>query len=629
MSAGKTETFPVIDYQTRQIVYIAKENIFTENISINYDIVETTKSDEKLGRYTLSWFDIINNMTKPFTLTYQPLIYINKITNSPAKKYMESTHILLLNSYNYDVKPLDYEDGLLLFGYSTKSYNNLGEIENTNLYSKGAISSETQSMTNILDHLIDEQPDYILRKFFYVTCDMWQKVCKPLFFKEIFSEPNKEKRPSNYIEDDDDESSELMGYSIGPKQLKNILKNYKNKGVETIPDIDFMHDVGTKEYVRHMKHFMLPDTFVYPDDKDILEKSLIPDLIYVVKSGMTSSGKGVKKVIGSEVIKTIEFYAAYSFKYRSIHKPIGIVEDESLGKSEIYSISDEVFDKYNEVENDCTSRIFIIQPSNRLYDHCYEYRFFVLRDKIIGVADPRGEFVYKDYKSGTIMNKDIYDYIHKVISHVSERYNNYLFMRVDIIIDCGYLQREKPKKDFLSGNIISYIPLPENIDILFSNDDLKDKIWLNEIEPLGSGHKARGPITLYDTDKSAVVFHGKKYHDLSIGATIVETICYQTHRLINNMDNKDITICLLNINWLNRSYNGEISHVNLITYGTWTWDFVQELMNKQLYSTLGVISDIKFYALTKDTKTELPLSDTILDSLLNYGKKVIYGFEYK
>ena len=608
MSAEDTKTFPAINYQTREIVDMEKSALFGEdssiNSSINYDVVETVNSDKK-EPFPVIRFKLSKKFINSFTFTYQPLIYIDKPNKETTERYMKSTCIFFITDNRYDVYVWDYENGLGLFGYTMISARNPGQIIKTNLYSKGEISGEAVSFTEDLDSSIKETPDYISRKFFYVTHDMWQIVCKPLFFKKnnIKTGDKVETFPSYYGTANDKEYSELMGYSIGPKQLRDILKSYREKGVETIPDIDFMHDVGTKEYVRHMKHFMLPETFVYPDDKDILEKSLIPDLTYVVKSGMTSSGQGVQSKVGSEVVKLLENYTPYSFRLRSSHKSIG-GDDFILDKD---------FDKYNEVENDCTSRIFIIQPKNAIYNRCHEFRFFVLRDKIIGVADPRGERVEKIYKSGTILNKDIYDYIHKVISHISERYNNYLFMRVDIIMECGYFPPEDLKDDysnwsFYPGNIPekSLPPRPENIDILFSDEDLKDKMWLNEIEPLGSGHKARSPVTLYDTDKSAVVIYGKHEVGSDLGPSIVESICYQTHRLINNMDNKDITICLVNINWLNKIYNGDITHVNLIAYGIWTWNFVQELIKKQLYTSLGGISDIRFYVLTKDTKTELP-----------------------
>lgn len=94
----------------------------------------------------------------------------------------------------------------------------------------------------------------------------------------------------------------------------NIYLDIERTGVIVLPNIDFMHDVGSKEYSRHMRHFMLPGTLIYPDEVDLIANLTDVNTKYVVKAGMTSSNKGVRYMSADNVFDYIKHYVTYDLE---------------------------------------------------------------------------------------------------------------------------------------------------------------------------------------------------------------------------------------------------------------------------------------------------------------------------
>ena len=565
------------------------------------------------------WSHVLTNLLLRRDLIFSPIIYkvpkdsklISQVLNIENK-----TAIYIIDHGLYDVNSDLYQDGFRLLNY--KAYINSAppNVSSTNLYTNypdKLSDNHTKTLDETLDWFLNEYATILCddritsgRKVLLVVYDIWQSVCKKLYFTA------EQSKSAIYVY-----RQQLLSnrhtLSIGPKQLKDILHSMLNKGYEVFPNIDFMHDVGTKEYVRHMKHFMFPETYIFPEDFDQI-KQLEPKSMYAVKSGMTSSGTGVKIVNGDEIMSAIS------------------IMSRIRGRT---FITDADIDLYNKTKDDCTSRIFIIQPNNDIYKRCYEYRFMVLRDKIIAVADPRKrrEKECPDVESGHKLNQDIYNFIHKVIKHVSARYVNYIYMRVDIIIECSnYITKTVGYSGFFEDTEYVY---PEDIDIIFSSQSLEGKIWLNEIEPLGSGHKGHDPVTLYDTGVEAqlLTFSLDKY---SLFNSIVNNICYQTHRILSGLDNSDISITLLNLNWFDQlsteggqfTDDNNVRNINLECHGQWTWKYVEQLMIDQLRPGLGQIKTIEFYKINDHTREIINHTDTILNTLLP-PRDIICGFRYQ
>ncbi len=107
----------------------------------------------------------------------------------------------------------------------------------------------------------------------------------------------------------------------------------------------------------------------------------------------------------------------------------------------------------------------IIQKYTRLYGKCNEYKFSVLNDKIICVSSiPPSETInYEDE-----INPHILKFVMDVVEIIKRKWPNYFYVRIDIMIECN-------KRDPSA--------------ILYTSSDITPNMYLNEIEPLGSGLK--------------------------------------------------------------------------------------------------------------------------------------------
>ena len=624
MAANNRLDHPVINLTDIQpkISYASKEDILGQSDDkyiyiFNYDVYQTHVPSDSFDEHMLTicttnkWMKVLTMLLLQQDLIFSPIIYkvpkdsklINQVLDVENR-----TAIYIIDHGIYDIDLYDYQYAFQLLNYKIYNHNAPPNTSSNTLYNNYPDTQsdvKTVTLEESLEYLLNRYASNVCndefkptRKILFIVYDMWQSVCSKLYFAS-----NNKDLTSNYVYDKTNKYTNMETLSMGPKKLKDILHSLVDRGYEVLPNIDFMHDVGTKEYARHMKQFMFPETYIFPDEVDLI-KQLPPDKLYAVKSGMTSSKKGVIIAIGHKIMSAIRDMSCADMR------------DQTL-------ITDAEIDQYNKSINDCTSRIFIIQPNNDIYKRCHEYRFMVLRDKIIGLADPRSgrSNLYPDVKSGHKLNQDIYNFIHKIIKHVSSRYVNYIYMRVDIIMECDNNTHD----------------LPKDIDIIFSPQLLEGKIWLNEIEPLGSGHKGRYPTTLYDTgvDAKLIAFQPDSYLRNTVGNSIVNNICYQTHRILSGLDNSDISITLLNLNWFDQlstdggqfTDDNNVRNINLECHGQWTWKYVEQLMINQLRPSLGSIKTIEFYKINDHTREIINHTDTILNTLLP-PTDTIYGFSY-
>lgn len=578
---NNTKSIDIISYNNTNSNKNSIEDVDGKFILINY------------ANRQLNWTKEKNNIAKIIlpeqSAVFQPLFYEvdrNSLFVNQLQPGLERT-IYILYSTGYDDFSRYYYDGLFAsFGYRVFT----DEKDKLALTNSGVLYKWNNESENKTEHSIDDLSTQLSKfisgdyndKTLLVAYDLWQQVCKYLDYNE---DREYVPQPNRWF------SESYHAYSVGPQNLRNALNDLVKTEVRVLPNIDFMHDVGTKVYARHMKHFMLPNTYIYPDDNDQFSE-LKDDKTYIVKAGTTSSSRGILYITGSSMKK----------KFRRSNIKLDKAIDELSGTT------------------DCQDRIYIIQPYNEIYEYCHEFRFMVLRDKIIGLADPR-EYRYNNELKITrdnVLNKHIYEFLQKVIFHVSDKYTDYLYMRIDVIIECG---SRGVKHDEYGQDLPSK---PNDIDIIFTTDSLAGKIWLNEIEPLGSGHKSRNPILFYDTGKEALIKEVNGSEN-----DIFSSICYQTNRLISGLDNKDITICLLNLDWFEGKYKGNIRHVNLDCEGTWNWEFVEQLMKQQLdKKEFPNIGNVEFFVGPGWDKIDK--SKTIISTLYPKTKELkMYGFRLK
>ncbi|GAG15393.1 unnamed protein product [marine sediment metagenome] len=107
----------------------------------------------------------------------------------------------------------------------------------------------------------------------------------------------------------------------------------------------------------------------------------------------------------------------------------------------------------------------IVQKYSRLYNYCHEFKFSVLNDKIICIdttpARHKDPLITINYENE--INPYLLQYVRYVIGIIKRKWPNYFYVRIDIMVDC------------IDPDAVLY-RFP--------------KIYLNEIEPLGSGLKA-------------------------------------------------------------------------------------------------------------------------------------------
>ena len=267
-----------------------------------------------------------------------------------------------------------------------------------------------------------------------------------------------------------------------------IIEQLKQSG-KIIPDADFFYNIGSKRYVldKIFRDYMLPGTMVYENNLEEIKKLMEAKTEYIFKPGYSSSGKNV---------------------------------------SSCY-----IFNIHDRISQLTTGNIAIIQKTTMLYKWCIEFKFIILEDKIIcinfsGPLDKTINFLINTYRNrnpekkeiikkimdieNTTMTKTkklytinqhtttislqqidskIIEYVNNIIQLIKSRWPDYFYARIDIIIDCGIGR--------------------DAIDILFNLGDRK--IYLNEIEPLGSG--MRSECILCDDEHNIQLSNNHDEHD--------------------------------------------------------------------------------------------------------------------
>jgi hypothetical protein len=221
----------------------------------------------------------------------------------------------------------------------------------------------------------------------------------------------------------------------------------------------------------------MPDGYNFNYDQQIKD---LPSDYYIMKQGYSGSGNDLFRW-------TEDFKGEYQFMSL---RGRGI-DTKRLIKSSGIEMYNDLQDKYDtRVERIKKRRenehfvekfdpvpcdeFFIIQPYSELFMNCYEFKISVVNDQIVcfynGRFSIRNDEVskYKNEKDELpAINSYIVEFIDKVIAIVKKKWNNYVYLRIDIICEC-----DKNNK----------------YDILFS--EKRDfHIYLNEIEYLGSGIK--------------------------------------------------------------------------------------------------------------------------------------------
>jgi hypothetical protein len=314
-------------------------------------------------------------------------------------------------------------------------------------------------------------------------------------------------------------------HGISAEELNNRVKNIPN--ILTIPSPEFMYSTGTKKYALLFKDFMLPNTFIYPNDNQQINN--LPLNKYIIKYGLTSSNQGIIKLENNGqnilelmesiktsqkdiAIKTQNILALLPENYRNSQDIINCVsskesEDNLLVLNQKYKVE-------SELSNFCNLDFAIIQPLSEIYQHCNEWRFMVLNDKIIGMGNQilnPGESIknYKDSKVNLPLNPRIYKYIKDVVAKIkNEISTDYFFVRVDLIFDCENMLATQPKPE-LGEYFYKFI----HEKVLF-NPRFSNKIYLNEIEPLGSGYKKQAnQVYFKDDGTQAILQYNKEYKE--------------------------------------------------------------------------------------------------------------------
>jgi hypothetical protein len=237
---------------------------------------------------------------------------------------------------------------------------------------------------------------------------------------------------------------------------KRIL-DLQNYG-KLIPSFEFMYSTGTKEYaaIPEITNLMIPGTKIYP--RDVNEIKNLPTDKYIIKYGLSSSNFGVENL-------------------------------EGTGQDVIDNIQS------NKNARKC-SEFVIIQKQSNLFTKCSEWRFMVLQDKIVALRPTNTNFnlvhaIIKAYKVGADnkkLNSKIYYFIKNIVNLIKEKISkDYFFARIDLVFECSK-----------SGDVIDVLM----DDVLSEN--FSGNIYLNEIEPLGSGLKSEVFIGVTDNGQNAI-----------------------------------------------------------------------------------------------------------------------------
>jgi len=199
---------------------------------------------------------------------------------------------------------------------------------------------------------------------------------------------------------------------------------------------------------------------------------------------------------------------------------------------------------------DCQNFVAIIQKYVDLYQRCSEYRFMVLWGKIIGVS----YHTYKVFdKKIVTLNNRIYEFIHEIIDVLQKKYgDDYFFARIDIVTECNDTRDNK------------------HTSTTIFDKDFKGKIYLNEIEPLGSGAKTSA-YPLFDDSKKCTGLVIKNEHH------IYDTIQTSLIRLVNNIDpTPRIIFMAINYNLFDKKVSTLLPFTTISSDGN---IFIEDMLN--------------------------------------------------
>ena len=152
----------------------------------------------------------------------------------------------------------------------------------------------------------------------------------------------------------------------------------------------------------------------------------------------------------------------------------------------------------------------IVQKVSDLYKNCHEFKFAVLNDKIICVVSDK-HFETINYEDD--INPHILKFVREVIALVKRKWPDYFYVRIDVMIECNPADKDRILHDPDTSNILN--------------------IYLNEIEPLGSGmkrfcnnienDKIKKPTGIFDKPPWQHLYEGERV-ELSIANELVKLI---------------------------------------------------------------------------------------------------------
>ncbi len=217
----------------------------------------------------------------------------------------------------------DYNNGL---GKKLNNLYNIGKIKWVNIIKAHRFIEFGDRFTSFYNYIEENYPDNII----IIYSELFEGICDL---------------------DDPDEADRILDAIMAISKMGRVM-----------PSVDFIYDTGSKKYALNdiFKSKMLPDTYVYPNDEKIISK--LPKSNYLMKYGYTGESKGVKianNANGKDIIKELE-----------------IVRDMTV---------DNKPNNFKDQGVACRDNIAIVQPLSNLYNKCYELRFGVLNDDIIGL----------------------------------------------------------------------------------------------------------------------------------------------------------------------------------------------------------------------------------------------------
>lgn len=276
-----------------------------------------------------------------------------------------------------------------------------------------------------------------------------------------------------------------------PDEIKRKLEELQRYGT-IIPEIDFMYSTGSKYYVvdPDLNKLMLQPTLTFPIDNNKID--VLPDGEYILKKGFASSNFGNTYYEGSGD-KLVQAINIVNNKGMRAVKPSYLKLEKEKQEFQLWRAT------YHEyiVCDDYT----IVQPKSDLYANCHEFKFGVLDDKIICVTSDK-HFETINYENE--INPHILQFVRNIIDIVKRKWPKYFYVRIDIMVECNPADKDAILHDTGTG------PAPA--------------IYLNEIEPLGSGlkrlcnniddNKIKKPTGIFDKPPWQHMYEGERVEQL-------------------------------------------------------------------------------------------------------------------